>query len=136
MDDLQKTKKESKDFLKKKKAEDSRYIYQNQLDKACFQHDMAYGDFKDFTRRTTSDKILSDKAFNIAKNKENNEYQRGIASMVYHFFDEKTSGSGIKNENISNKELTEELDKPIVRNFNIKKCNHLSLATFGAQICN
>ena len=121
---------------KKKKAEDSRYIYQNQLYKACFQHDMAYGDFKDFTRRTTSDKILSDKAFNIAKNKENNEYQRGIASMVYNFFDEKTSGSGIKNENISNKELTEELDKPIVRNFNIKKCNHLSLTTFGAQICN
>ena len=50
---------------------------------------MAYGDFKDFTRRTTSDKILSDKAFNIAKNKKYNQYQRGIASMVYNFFDEK-----------------------------------------------
>ena len=47
---------------------DSRYIYQNELDKACFQHDMAYGDFKDLTRRTASDKILRDKAFNIAKN--------------------------------------------------------------------
>ena len=47
---------------------DSQYIYQNELDKACFQHDMAYGDFKDLTRRTASDKILSNKAFNIAKN--------------------------------------------------------------------
>ena len=46
---------------------DSRYIYQNILDKACFQHDMAYGDFKDLTRRTASDKILCDKAFNVAK---------------------------------------------------------------------
>ena len=47
---------------------DSLYIYQNELDKACFQHDMTYGDFKDLTRRTVSDKILRDKAFNIAKN--------------------------------------------------------------------
>ena len=46
----------------------SRYVYQNELDKACFQHDMAYGDFKDLTRRTASDNILCDKAFNITKN--------------------------------------------------------------------
>ena len=45
----------------------SRYIYQKDLDKACFQHDMVYGDFKDLTRRIASDKILRDKAFNIAK---------------------------------------------------------------------
>ena len=51
-----------------KETRDSRYIYQNELDKACFQHDMASGDFKDLTRRTTADKILRDKAFNIAKN--------------------------------------------------------------------
>ena len=51
-----------------KKSEDSRYIYQNELDNACFQHDMAHGDIKDLTRRTASDKILLDKAFNIAKN--------------------------------------------------------------------
>ena len=44
----------------------SRYIYQKELDKACFQHNMAYGDFEDLTRRTASDKILRDKAFNIA----------------------------------------------------------------------
>ena len=46
----------------------SRYIYQNELDKACFQHSMVYGDFKDLTRRTASDKILRNKAINIAKN--------------------------------------------------------------------
>ena len=50
-----------------KEREDSQYISQNELDKACFQHVMLYGDFKDLTRRTASDKILSDKAFNIAK---------------------------------------------------------------------
>ena len=49
------------------KTGDSRYIYQNELDKACFQRDMAYGDFKDSTKRTVSDKILRDKAFNVAK---------------------------------------------------------------------
>ena len=49
------------------KTGDSRDIYQNELDKACFQRDMAYGDFKDSTKRTVSDKILRDKAFNVAK---------------------------------------------------------------------
>ena len=57
-----------------KEVGDSRYIYQNELDKACFQHDMAYGDFKDLTRRTASDKILHDKAFNIAKNPKYDGY--------------------------------------------------------------
>ena len=50
-----------------KETGDTNYIYKNQLDKACFQHDMAYGDFKDLARRTVSDKFLRDKAFNIAK---------------------------------------------------------------------
>ena len=65
------------------------YICQNELDKTCFQHDMAYGDFKDLTRRTGSDKILGDIAFNIAKNPKYDGYQRGLASMVYKFFDKK-----------------------------------------------
>ena len=51
-----------------KEMVDSRYIYQNELDKVCFQHDMAYGDFKDLNRRSAADKVLLDKAFNIAKN--------------------------------------------------------------------
>ena len=53
--------------------------------------------------------MLRDKAFNIAKNPKYDRYQRGLASMVYKFFDKKTSGSGIKNENISNKESAEDL---------------------------
>ena len=51
-----------------KETGDTNYIYKNELDKACFQHDMAYGDFKDLARRTASDKVLRDKAFNIPKN--------------------------------------------------------------------
>ena len=47
---------------------DWRYIYQNKLDKACFQHDMSYGDFKDLASRTVSNKIMRDKAFNLDKN--------------------------------------------------------------------
>ena len=53
---------------KLKETGDSRYIYQNELNKACFQYDMAYGDFKDLSRRTASDKMFHDKVFDIAKN--------------------------------------------------------------------
>ena len=81
-----------------KETGDSQYIYQKELDKACFQHDMTYGDFKDLTRRTVTDKVLHDKAFNIAKNPKYDGYQCGLASMVYKFFDKKTSGSGIEKE--------------------------------------
>ena len=61
---------------------DINYIYRNELDKACFQHDMAYGDFKDLKRRTQSDKVLKDKAFEIESNPKYDGYQRGLASMV------------------------------------------------------
>ena len=64
-----------------KETGDSWYIYQNKLDKVCFQHDMTYEDFKDLTRRTASDKFLRDKAFNIAKNTKYEGHQRGLASM-------------------------------------------------------
>ena len=71
------------------------YICKNELDKACFQHDMAFqlGDFKDLKKRTASDKSLRDKAFNIAKNPKYDGYQRRIASMVYKFFYKKSAGS-------------------------------------------
>ena len=72
---------------------------------------MAYGDFKDLTRRTASDKILRDKAFNIAKNPKYDGYQRGLASMVYKFFGKKTAGGAVKNGTM----LTGELHKPIIR---------------------
>ena len=74
---------------KLKETRNTEYIYKNELDKACFQHDIAYGDFKDLARRTASDKVLRDKAFNIAKNSNYNGYQRGLASMAYKFFDKK-----------------------------------------------
>ena len=97
----------------------SRYIYQNELDKASFQHYMAYGDFKDLNRKTFADKLLRDKASNIVKDPKYDGYQRGLASTVYKFFDKKTSGSAIKN--IPNKELAEELPKPVIRKFNKRK---------------
>ena len=77
------------------KRGDTRYIYRNELDKACFQHDSAYADHKDLINRTKSDKVLRDKAYDIASNPEYNGYQRGLTSMVYKFFDEKSMGSGI-----------------------------------------
>ena len=90
-----------------KETRDSRYIYQNELDKACFQQDMAYRDFKDLNRRATADKELRDEAFNIAKNPIYDWYQRGLASIFYKFLDKKVSGGAVKNEIISNKELVE-----------------------------
>ena len=53
----------------------SRYIYKNDLNKACFRHDMAYDEYKDLARRTASDKALRDKPFNIAKNPKYDGYQ-------------------------------------------------------------
>ena len=124
-----------------KETGDSRYIHHNKLDKACFPYDMAYGDFKDLTRRTASDKILRDKAFNIAKNPKYDGYQRGLASLVYNFFDKKTTGeaatlawaetvatrnkSAAKNKNISNAESAEELHKPIIETSIKEKYNDL-----------
>ena len=74
------------------------FVYRNELDKACFQHDMAYGKSKDLAKRTQSDKVLRDKAFKIASDPKYDGYQRGLASMVYKLFDKKSSGRGIANE--------------------------------------
>ena len=74
--------KDKERIQKFKETGDSRYIYQKQLDKACFQHDMAYGDFKDLPRRKVSDQVLCDKAFNTAKNPKYDRYQHRLASMV------------------------------------------------------
>ena len=76
---------------------------------------MTYGDFKDLRRRTASGKILADKAFTIAKNLKHDEYQRRITSMVYKFFDKKSTGSGVANE--PNYKPTNELQKPTIRKF-------------------
>ena len=74
-----------------KRTGDTRYIYRNELDKACFQHDSAYANHKDLINRTEADKVLKDKAYNIASNPEYDGYQRGLASMVYKFFDKKST---------------------------------------------
>ena len=98
-----------------KETGDTNYIYKNELNKACFQHDMAYEDFKDLKRRIFSDKVLRDKAFNVAKNPKYDGYQRGLASIVYKFFDKKSTGCSITNE--PNYQLANELHKPIIRKF-------------------
>ena len=111
----------SKERIQKfKETGDTNYIYKNELDKACFQHDMAYGDFKDLKRRTASDKVLRDKAFNIAKNPKYDGYQRELASKVYKFFDKKSAGSGFAafaNKSAQHEQLAEELHQPIIKNF-------------------
>ena len=80
---------------------------------------MAYGKTKDFAKRTQSDKVLRDKAFKIGSDPKYDGYQRGLASMVYKFFDKKSSGSGIANE--PNYQLANELHKPIIRKFKKRK---------------
>ena len=100
------------------------YIYKNDLDKVCFQHDMAYGKYKDSTKRIQSDKVLRDKDFKIASNLKYDYHERGLASMVYMFFDKKSKGSGIATlanksaiKSISNQQLTNEIHKPIFKKF-------------------
>ena len=76
---------------------------------------MVYSKSKDLSKRTQSDKVLRDKAFKIANDPKYNDCQRGLASMVYKFFDKKSSGSGIANE--PNYQLADELHKPIIQKF-------------------
>ena len=107
-----------------KETGDTSYIYKNELDKTCFQHDMAHGDFKDL-KRTASDKILRYKPFNIAKTPKYDGYRRGLASMVYKFFDKKSASltdKSVSGGNVDiplefNEQLAKELDKPIIRKF-------------------
>ena len=71
------------------------FIYKNELDKAFFQHDKTYAKSKDLAKRRQSDKLLKNKAFKIAIDSKYDTYQRGLASMVYKFFDKKYSGRGV-----------------------------------------
>ena len=88
-----------------------KHIYKNELKKACFALDAGYSDSKDLAKRTVLDKILKDKPYKIAINSKYGGYQRQLASMVYNLFDKKTRlGAGV------NKELAEELHKPIIKN--------------------
>ena len=78
---------------------------------------MTYGGFKDLEKEQFLTKILRDKGFNIAKNPKYDGYQRGLASMVYKFFDKKSKDSGVNIPLEFNEQLGEELHKPIIRNF-------------------
>ena len=100
-----------------KRTGDTHYIYRNELDKACVQHDSAYADHKDLINRTEADNVLRDKVYDIATNPKYDGYQRGLASMVYKFFNKKSMGSGIASSSI----LADELHKPIIRKFNKRK---------------
>ena len=95
------------------------FIYRNELDKACFQHDMAYGKSKDLTKRTQSDQVLGDKAFKIVSDPKYNGYQRGLASMVYKLFDKRSSGSGDDTE--PNYQLANEFRRQIIKQFKTRK---------------
>ena len=85
---------------------------------------MAYGDFKDLAKRTFADKVLRGKAFKIASDQKYDGYERGLASMVYIFFDKKTQGSGRSLQVADDKEniqLANELHKPIIRKLKKRK---------------
>ena len=130
-----------------KETGDTNYIYKNELDKVCFARDVAYSDSKDLTKRTVADKILRNKAFNIPKDPKYDGYQRGLASIVYKFFDKKsaslpdksTKGSSVTvltNRSVSqNQQLAEELYKPIIKNF-IKRKVHsaFKVTVWGADL--
>ena len=108
------------------------FIYKKELDKACFQHDIAYGKSKDLIERTQSDKVLKDKAFKIASDPRYDGYQRRLASMVYEFFDKKSKGSGIGNE--PNYQLANKRHKPIIRKFKKEESFHLLETMFRVLI--
>ena len=80
---------------------------------------MTHRDLKNLVRRTASDKVLRDEAFNIAKNPKYGRFQRGLASIAYTFFDKKSSGSGIKS--MPNQQLVDDFYKSITKKFKIKK---------------
>ena len=98
-------------LLRRKK--NYRFYLQNDLDKACFQHDMTYGKYKYLNKRTQSDNVSRDETIEIASNPKYDGYQRGLASVVYNFFDRKSNGSG----EIPNKQLANILYKSIIRKF-------------------
>ena len=111
-----------------KRIGDTRYIYRNELDKACFQLDSAYADHKDLINRTEALKVLRYKAYDIASNSKYGGYQRDLVSIVYKFFDKKSTGRGIKKDTKkrsslehSSSILANELHKAIIQKFEKRK---------------
>ena len=117
-----------------KRTGDTHLLYRNELDKACFKHDAAHAKYKDVENRLISDQKLRNSAYDIASSPKYDGYQRGLASMVYKFFDSKVapldkkimSGKGnAKHSSLermeNNKSLAEKLHKPVLRKFNKRK---------------
>ena len=120
--------KQAERIKKFKQTGNTSYIFKNELDKACFKHDSAYADYKDLLNRTRADKVLKDRAFEIASDPKYDGYQRGLASMVYKCFDKKSSGSGASKTSkanemseVSNVKLADKLHKPVIKNFSKRK---------------
>ena len=116
--------KHRENIQKSRETGNLKHLYGNELDKARFPHDAAYSDSKDLAKRTISDKILKDRAYEIARNRNYDEYQRALASMVYELFDKKT-GSGATATNKAgisvNEQLAKELHKPVTKKFKRRK---------------
>ena len=93
-----------------------KHLYRNEIDKACFAHDAAYSDSKDVAKRIISDKILRDRAYEIARNLAYDEYKKSLASMVYKFFDNKTRSRANLND-----QLAEESHKPVIKKLKRRK---------------
>ena len=108
--------KHSEKIEKFREAGNLKKLYRNELDKDCFAHDAAYSNSKYLAKRTISDKILKDGAYETARNRGYDGYQRELASIVYKVFHKKT-GSGMS----INEQLTKGLNKPVIKNFRKRK---------------
>ena len=122
-----------------KRTGDTRLLYRNELDKACFKHDAACAKYDDVENRLISDQKLRNSAYDIASNPKYDGYQRGLASIGYKFFDSKvapldkktisgkgnakhtTKPSSLERTKEVNKILAEELHKPVIKKFNKRK---------------
>ena len=121
-----------------KRTGDTRLLYRNELDKACFKQDAAYAKYKDVENKLISDQKLRNNGYDIASNPKYDGYQRGLVSMVYKFFDSKVapldkktmSGKGNAKHTAkpsslkrteNNKILAEKLHKPVIKKFNKRK---------------
>ena len=111
-------------------TENTDFFYRSDLDNVCFQHDIAYVKSKDLAKRTQSDKVLWDKAFKIASDPKHDGYQRGLALMVYKFFDKKSSGRGVANKPIH--QLPNNFTSRLLKIFRKEKSIHLLETIFGA----
>ena len=100
-------------------TENTDFLYRNELDKAFFQRNRSYGESKDLAKRTQPDKVLRDKAFKIASDPKYDGYERGLASMVYKFFDKKSNETGVATE--PNYQLANELHRQIIKKFKRRK---------------